>query len=235
MKGIKGNNKKADGYLKIGEVIKKTGVTKATVHHYLKMGLLPKVIRENKRMIYYSPSTVDRVVKIKELQEKRFLPLKVIKKVIEKDEFLRVDLSILEEFSKKKKYRMEEMKEKSGLSEEFIRRLVKIGILSFKGGGFLKEDLKILSLVARMRESGINEDNGFQIEELKVFVHAMESLIDREFKIFNRITFGRLPPDKIAELGKTAVLFVSEMLSPLHYRMIMDRLDKIRNKKGGVK
>jgi DNA-binding transcriptional MerR regulator len=228
---MKGRREEVKGWVKIGELIKRTGVTKATVHHYLKMGLLPKVIRKNRRMIYYHPSCVERILQIKELQEKRFLPLSVIKKVIKKDGILNVDTLILEEFSKKKKYTMNELKEKSGLPEEFIEKLVKIGLLSSQNGLFSEEDMRILSLVKRMREKGINEDNGFQPENLKMFVQAMESLIDTEFKVFNRITFGKLPPDRIAELGKTAVLFISEMLSPLHYRMIMDRLQEIENKK----
>lgn len=209
------------------------GVTKATVHHYLKMGLLPKVIRKNRRMVYYHPSSVERILQIKELQEKRFLPLKIIKRVIAKDGFSNVDSLILEEFSKKKKYTISEMKEKSGVSETLIKRLVKIGLLSPKNGIFSEEDLKILSLVARMRERGINETNGFQLEALKMFVTFMKSLIDKEFMVFNRRTFGKLPAEKIADMGKTAVLFVSEMLSPLHYRMIMDKLEKMENKNRG--
>ena len=228
---MKGNDKKIDEWLKIGELVKKAGVTKATVHHYLKMGLLPEVIRKNKRMIYYHPSSVERILQIKELQEKRFLPLSVIKKVIKKNGVLKIDTLILEEFSKRKKFTMNELKEKSGLSEEFVKKLEKIGLLSSNNGRFSEEDMKILSLVARMREEGINETNGFQPEDLKMFVSAMESLIDREFRVFNRITFGRFSPEKIARLGKIAAFFVSEMLSPLHYRMIMDRLQEIKNKK----
>ncbi len=69
--------------LSIGELMSRTGVTRATVHHYADLGLLPLAARPNRRMAYYDPACVERIELIQDLQSKRFLPLSVIKRILD--------------------------------------------------------------------------------------------------------------------------------------------------------
>jgi len=68
--------------LRMGELVKKTGVQKETIHFYINQGLLPRPLKTSKNMAYYDEGYVRRIKLIKELQLKRFLPLKVIKELL---------------------------------------------------------------------------------------------------------------------------------------------------------
>lgn len=67
---------------KMSDLVRLTGVSKQTIHYYLREGLLPPPVRSSRNMAYYDESTVDDIRFIKELQEKRYLPLAVIKEVL---------------------------------------------------------------------------------------------------------------------------------------------------------
>jgi DNA-binding transcriptional MerR regulator len=68
--------------LKMSELAEASGVSAATIKHYLREGLLGDrkgVVRTSRNMAYYPPEYVERIRRIKRLQEDRFLPLKVIR------------------------------------------------------------------------------------------------------------------------------------------------------------
>jgi DNA-binding transcriptional MerR regulator len=71
--------------LKIGELAERAGVSPGTVRHYLREGLLPKPVKTSRNMAYYQPELADRIELIKRLQEERFMPLRVIREVLEDD------------------------------------------------------------------------------------------------------------------------------------------------------
>ncbi|NLW91268.1 MAG: MerR family transcriptional regulator [Syntrophomonadaceae bacterium] len=67
---------------KMSDLVRLSGVSKQTIHFYLREGLLLPPVRTSKNMAYYDESTVDDIRFIKEMQEKRYLPLAVIKEVL---------------------------------------------------------------------------------------------------------------------------------------------------------
>ena len=68
--------------MRIGELAEATGVSTQTIHYYLREGLLPPPIKTARNMAYYGPDHIEDIRLIKELQEKRYLPLSVIKLVL---------------------------------------------------------------------------------------------------------------------------------------------------------
>src|SRR5947208_17178803 len=73
----------SNGLLKMSELAEASGVSSGTIKHYLREGLLPEPVRTSRNMAWYPREFVERVQLIKQLQEERFLPLKVIKDVLE--------------------------------------------------------------------------------------------------------------------------------------------------------
>ena len=69
--------------IKIGELVKRTGVTRATVHHYVREGLLPEPKKTSRNMALYDPSCVDRVLLIKGLQAQTRRALAEVKGLLE--------------------------------------------------------------------------------------------------------------------------------------------------------
>ena len=64
--------------LRMSELAEASDVPAATIKHYLREGLLPEPVKTSRNMAYYPPEFVERIRLIKQLQEERFMPLKVI-------------------------------------------------------------------------------------------------------------------------------------------------------------
>src|ERR687888_1572910 len=69
--------------LKISELAESADVPVATVRHYLREGLLPEPVKTSRNMAYYPPEFAERIRLIKQLQEERFMPLRVIKELLD--------------------------------------------------------------------------------------------------------------------------------------------------------
>ena len=74
-----------NGMLKMKELSEASGVSAGTIKHYLREGLLPEPVKTSRNMAYYPPEFVERIRLIKQLQEERFLPLRVIKSMLDED------------------------------------------------------------------------------------------------------------------------------------------------------
>ncbi len=82
--------------LRISELSNRAGVTPRTVRFYIQQGLLPKPAYKRKNMALYNPRCVDQIRAIKKAQSERFLPLVIIRKMLEQS---RYDYSVLEHAS----------------------------------------------------------------------------------------------------------------------------------------
>ncbi|PKM78772.1 MAG: hypothetical protein CVU90_00425 [Firmicutes bacterium HGW-Firmicutes-15] len=69
--------------MKISELAKITGVSKQAIHFYLREGILSPPVKTSKNMAYYGPGHMKDIQLIRELKEKRYLPLAVIKMILE--------------------------------------------------------------------------------------------------------------------------------------------------------
>ena len=74
-----------NGLLKMKELAEASGVSAGTIKHYLREGLLPEPVKTSRNMAYYPPDFVERIKLIKQLQEERFMPLRVIKSMLDED------------------------------------------------------------------------------------------------------------------------------------------------------
>ena len=74
----------SDSLLKMSALARLSGVPAATIKHYLREGLLPQAqVKTGRNMAFYDPALVERIKRIKVLQREQFLPLRLIKSVLE--------------------------------------------------------------------------------------------------------------------------------------------------------
>lgn len=70
--------------VKISHLARLSGVPAPTIKHYMREGLLPPPARRTSRnMAWYDVGLVPRIKAIKQLQRSRFLPLKVIRRILD--------------------------------------------------------------------------------------------------------------------------------------------------------
>ena len=79
--------KKKRERMTIGELSSRAGVTRRTIHFYIQEGLLPEPERPHKNVAYYDENFIVMISAIKKAQTERFLPLVVIRKILEQNNF----------------------------------------------------------------------------------------------------------------------------------------------------
>lgn len=72
--------------LKISQLAQRAGVSIPTVKHYVREGLLPRPQKTSRNMAYYSEDDIARIRLVKKMQKERFLPLAVIKQLLDAGE-----------------------------------------------------------------------------------------------------------------------------------------------------
>lgn len=124
------------------DLVSLSGVSKQTIHFYLREGILSPPVRTSKNMAYYDAATVDDIRFIKELQERRYLPLAVIKEIIKakREGFDLADddhLMLLEQLFDRaqndvadSEYDEKDFLSQTGLSESELSQLIQTGLIS---------------------------------------------------------------------------------------------------------
>lgn len=69
--------------MRMAELASRSGVSRETIHFYLREGLLPKPRKGGRTVAYYDESHLARLQTIRRLREEKYLPLSVIKRVID--------------------------------------------------------------------------------------------------------------------------------------------------------
>jgi DNA-binding transcriptional MerR regulator len=69
--------------MRMAELADASGVSRDTIHYYLREGLLPKPIKGGRTVAYYDDSHLERLRLIRRLREEKYLPLAVIRRIVE--------------------------------------------------------------------------------------------------------------------------------------------------------
>ena len=69
--------------LRISELAAKSNVTPRTIRFYVQEGLLPQPIKSHKTLALYKEDCIEKIKAIKLAQTERFLPLVVIRRILE--------------------------------------------------------------------------------------------------------------------------------------------------------
>ena len=217
------------GLVKISELSRRSGVSSATIKYYIREGLLPEPpLRTSRNMAWYDPSIVPRIKAIKELQRTRFLPLKVIRKILDGVESAPSNDVVVKEVEQvlrrtapaavKRRTTLEE----DGVDPVDMDWLTKIGIISpgtDENGDeiFDAEDLALINVLIKARAAGIRSDM-LPPDILLPYMDAIKNLVRMELQMFR---MGVLPRAEVnlpeiieagAELSEQLVLLLRRKL-----------------------
>ncbi len=219
-----------------------TGVSSGTIRFYIQKGILPKPLKTHQNMAYYDESYIDRIRAIKELQSKRFLPLSIIKEMMEANNFsLSIEQrQLLKEMEKplfedwifnsnQDPLDKKSLSEHAGLSLEDINALERIGMISLDQNGlFDKECIQIAEILAELRKIGLTEEHDFHVEHLQIHQDLIEFMARKEVEIFTkRIDPGDLSPKEVISLAQEAVDILNMAILILHRRMVRKAIEEL--------
>jgi len=221
--------------LKISELAEGAGVPVATVRHYLREGLLPEGRKTSRNMAYYPAEMVDRIRLIKLLQEERFMPLKVIRELLEREggdpEAVRSllaesDLGIERALAhERERTPASEVSERFDVPVEVLDRLAEVGILSPAADGYLASDVRIVEAIARFRAGGYDERIGFTVYDAARFLEPLRALARREVELLSEKLVGRFEPDRAAALIEAGIDPLADLIAAMNSKLLAAELE----------
>lgn len=231
----------SDGLLKMRELAEQSGVSSATIKHYLREGLLGDgrgIVRTSRNMAYYPPDYVDRVRLIKRLQEDRYMPLRVIREVLEEgpeqaQRLLEVGDRILERALEGQGERLDadEAGRRFAIPRDALARLGELGVVSEIGEGYDPEDVKILEAISRFRAGGYDERLGFTVYDTLRYRDALAPVVEEEVRTFIGRLAGQVEPEEAVEIVGSGVEPLRDLLGAMHTRMLLAELRRSRETK----
>ena len=152
-----------NGLLKMKELAEASGVSAGTIKHYLREGLLGdgrEVVKTSRNMAYYPPEFVERIKLIKQLQEERFMPLAVIKSMLEEDPeraqaLVELEDRILERAvaGERRRVSAAEVRRRYDIPQEVLRRLAELDVLTPTSRGYGQRDVEIVAAISSLSGS----------------------------------------------------------------------------------
>ncbi|RMF25227.1 MAG: MerR family transcriptional regulator [Deltaproteobacteria bacterium] len=227
--------------LTISTLAKRAGVSRATVTHYVALGLLPKPTKTARNMAYYDPECVERIELIRELQRKRRLPLTDVKRLLDEHgdgalHAIVAETKQMERFvegwlsAKSRTVSRDELIKASGLSREDLDELERMGLLERSADGrydSVSEDLAVA--VGRMQREGLSAELGFDVADVDMYRRTIERFVGREIELFNRRVLGRVPASKSRALVLAALEGAEKVWVAVRRRVLLrfvEQLDK---------
>jgi DNA-binding transcriptional MerR regulator len=211
----------SDGLLKMSELAERSGVSAATIKHYLREGLLGdgEIVRTSRNMAYYPPEFVDRIKLIKRLQEERFMPLRVIREQI-----------LARALAEREGARTSaaEVRERYDLPQNVLDRLAELEVLSPTRRGYDADDLQIIEAISRFRAGGYDERLGFTVYDTLRYKDALEPLVQEEVRTLLDRLAGEVSVERAAEIIASGAEPLRELIGAMHSKLLLAELRRQR-------
>jgi DNA-binding transcriptional MerR regulator len=221
--------------LRMGELAEASGVSAATIKHYLREGLLPEPVKTSRNMAYYPAEFVDRIRLIKQLQEERYMPLKVIKDLLEEDPerakaLIELGDKLLERARAGEEERVTaaEVRHRYGVPQEALDRLAELEVITPDDRGYSPSDVRIIAAISRFRAGGYDERIGFTVYDTLRYKKALGSLVAEEVDVLMDRLAGEMEPDKVMEMIEAGVEPLNELMAAMRAKELVAELERRR-------
>jgi DNA-binding transcriptional MerR regulator len=227
------------GLLKMSELAERSGVSAGTIKHYLREGLLgegDEIVRTSRNMAYYPPDYVDRIQLIKRLQEDRFMPLRVIRGMMESEPeraraLIELEDRILEravEQREGERMSAAEARRRYEIPRNVLDRLVELGVLTPTSRGYDADDVKIIEAVSRFRAGGYDEQLGFTVFDTLRYRDALEPLVAEEVRILLDRLAGEVDVERALEIIAAGAEPLRDLVGAMHSKLLLAELGRQR-------
>ncbi|MFL5894514.1 MAG: MerR family transcriptional regulator [Thermoleophilaceae bacterium] len=221
-----------NGMLKISELAEASGVSAGTIKHYLREGLLPEPVKTSRNMSYYPPDFVDRIRLIKQLQEERFMPLRVIKSMLDEEPeraraLVELEDRILEHALKgeeRSRVSAAEVRRRYEMPQEVLDRLAELRVLTPSSRGYSSSDVGIIEAISRFRAGGYSEKIGFTVYDTVRYKRALEQLVKEEVEVLTERLAGEKSPDEVVALIEAGAEPLRDLIAALHTKLLVAEL-----------
>ncbi|HEV3002742.1 MAG TPA: MerR family transcriptional regulator [Solirubrobacteraceae bacterium] len=228
----------ANGLLKMSELAERSGVSAGTIKHYLREGLLPEPVKTSRNMAWYPPEYVERVRLIKRLQERRYMPLKAIRRVLDEEQdparlaaLVDVEDGILERAlraSETGRVSRAEVRRRYDVPDVVLDRLAEIEVLTPSARGYDAYDVQVIEAIARFRAGGYDERLGFTVYDTLRYREALAPLVEQEVRTLLDRLAGEVDVDRAARIIASGAEPLRELIGAMHSKLLLEELRRQR-------
>lgn len=229
------------GLLKMRDLAERSGVSAGTIKHYLREGVLGDdagIVRTSRNMAWYPADYVERIRLVKRLQEERFMPLRVIRGVMDRGPehaaaMVEVEDRIVERaLAAQPGQRLSrgQVRERYGVPQNVLDRLAEIAVLTPDRRGYDRDDVQIIEAIGRFRASGYDEALGFTVFDTLRYREALEPLVADEVRTLLDRLAGEVPVERAAEIIAAGSEPLRELIGAMHAKLL---LAELRRQRGG--
>jgi DNA-binding transcriptional MerR regulator len=226
---------KNDEMLRMGELAQASGVSAATIKHYLREGLLPEPVKTSRNMAYYPADFVERIRMIKQLQEERYMPLRVIKDLLEEDPdraraLIELGDRLLEHALAGESERVSaaEVRDRYEIPQDVLDRLAELDVLSPDKKGYSPSDIRIIEAISRFRAGGYEERIGFTVYDTLRYRESMADLVKQEVDVLMERLAGEMDPDEAMALIEAGTQPLNDLIAAMHTKALVAELERRR-------
>lgn len=221
--------------LRMRDLVRLTGLPRETIHFYMQQGLLPRPLKTGRNTALYGPEHLERLQRIRELQERQFLPLKAIRAILDEtagENFTPEQEDLVRRVRATLRGWTDAQQRPAVAVSDFVparvpaaelRELVRHGLVSVRrtpgGGSVTEDDAVILECWAQFREAGLGPRQGVAPAELKLYDEAMERLLAREARLALRAYEGA-PVEEISRMIEQVGPVIGRLLGALHRKRL---------------
>jgi DNA-binding transcriptional MerR regulator len=225
----------AEPKLRMRDLVHESGLPRETIHFYIQQGLLPKPLKTGRNTALYPASHLERLRRIRHLQEGQFLPLKAIRAILdetaeerftlEQEDLVRRVRATLVGWADAQQRPTVPVADfvPSRVTRDELRDLARAGLVHVHGsaasGTVTEDDAVILECWAQFKESGLGPDRGVSPSDFKIFDHAMEQLVAREARLAMRAYEG-VAVEEVSKVVEQAAPIVGRLLSAMHRKRL---------------
>jgi DNA-binding transcriptional MerR regulator len=228
-----------DEMLRMGELARASGVSAATIKHYLREGLLPEPVKTSRNMAYYPADFVERIRMIKQLQEERYMPLRVIKDLLDEDPdraraLIELGDRLLEHAlaSESERVSAAEVRRRYDLPQDVLDRLAELEVLTPDGKGYSPSDVRIIEAISRFRAGGYEERIGFTVYDTLRYKESMGDLVRQEVDVLMERLAGEMDPDEAMALIEAGTQPLNDLIAAMHTKALVAELERRRGAGG---
>lgn len=229
--------------MKMKELERETGVGRETIRFYIREGLLPEPERPKRNVAAYGRVHVERLKLIRKLQQERFLPLSIIKTIVEAqaesrprglEAFIGLENSVgplLSESLSHAPQKIEEVSSRTNISLEDIREFAEFGLVAIDkredGDWLSRRNVRIVELLADLRAAGFNDDVSYRTEHYRIYAQMMDVVTKYEVSLFYRNLASRIDTQEAAELAARGIRIINEMMPILRMEKLIREMTQV--------
>lgn len=221
--------------MRMRELEAKTGVGRETIRFYIREGLLPEPDRASRNSASYSDDHVTRLRAIKRLQEERFLPLAVIRTLLDGDDgerwlapqaFPQLDAVLSQRLDQDApRVAAAAFAAQTGHETEDLAEMVEIGAVTIDAAGTVSaRDAAIMRVLSDLHAVGFTRERGFHGEGLRMYLDFVEWVTTQEMRLFFEHTAGQVGEVEAADMAERGIASINELLGLLRTRTILGKL-----------